>query len=258
MLIADRLARAGGAGDQQMRHLGEVDDDRLAVDVLPSASASFALVASNPGWPAFRADTPSRAWRWAVRCRWRCGRERRRRGQAIALIERAMSSARPITRDDLMPGAGSSSYRVTTGPGRTWMISPLTPKSSSTLSSRRAFCSSASFDRLGSRATLLGSERKCSDGISNLVGADQRGLRLSLHAIAGLGRGAGFSTPGRTGWRERKFCTCAGRAPRPLRPEDSSGVDSASSSNSASGMLGPVQRPSGRRIRARRAHALQR
>ncbi len=27
----------------------------------------------------------------------------------IALIERAMSSARPITRDDLMPGAGSSS-----------------------------------------------------------------------------------------------------------------------------------------------------
>ncbi len=27
----------------------------------------------------------------------------------IALIERAMSSASPITRDDLMPGAGSSS-----------------------------------------------------------------------------------------------------------------------------------------------------
>ena len=26
-----------------------------------------------------------------------------------ALIERAMSSERPITRDDLMPGAGSSS-----------------------------------------------------------------------------------------------------------------------------------------------------
>ena len=27
----------------------------------------------------------------------------------MALIERAMSSARPMTRDDLMPGAGSSS-----------------------------------------------------------------------------------------------------------------------------------------------------
>src|SRR6266404_6143799 len=34
-----------------------------------------------------------------------------------ALIERAMSSASPMTRDDLMPGAGSSSYSVTTGPG---------------------------------------------------------------------------------------------------------------------------------------------
>ena len=34
-----------------------------------------------------------------------------------ALMERAMSSARLMTRDDLMPGAGSSSYSVTTGPG---------------------------------------------------------------------------------------------------------------------------------------------
>ena len=31
---ADRLARAGGAGDQQMRHLGQIDDHRLAADVL--------------------------------------------------------------------------------------------------------------------------------------------------------------------------------------------------------------------------------
>src|SRR5215211_4608572 len=41
-----------------------------------------------------------------------------------ALIERAMSSASPITRDDLMPGAGSSSYSVTTGPGRALMTWP--------------------------------------------------------------------------------------------------------------------------------------
>ena len=65
------------------------------------------------------------------------------------------------------------------------MISPLTPKSSSTPSSRRAFCSSASFDRLESRTTFFGSDRKCSDGISKLSGADQRGLRLALHAGAG-------------------------------------------------------------------------
>ena len=47
-----------------------------------------------------------------------------------------------------MPGAGSSSYRATTGPGRTLTISPFTPKSSSTPSSSRAFCSSASCETL--------------------------------------------------------------------------------------------------------------
>jgi S-DNA-T family DNA segregation ATPase FtsK/SpoIIIE len=48
-------------------------------------------------------------------------------GLVSAAIERAMSSARPITRLALRPGAGSSSYMVTTGPGRTLTISPLTP-----------------------------------------------------------------------------------------------------------------------------------
>ena len=47
------------------------------------------------------------------------------------------------------------------------MISPLTPKSSSTPSSSRAFCSSASLERVVSRTTFFGSERKCSVGISN-------------------------------------------------------------------------------------------
>ncbi len=42
-------------------------------------------------------------------------------------IDRAISSASPITRDALRPGAGSNSYMVTTGPGRTLTISPLTP-----------------------------------------------------------------------------------------------------------------------------------
>ena len=42
-------------------------------------------------------------------------------------MDRAISSARPITRDAFSPGAGSSSYMVTTGPGRTDTISPLTP-----------------------------------------------------------------------------------------------------------------------------------
>ena len=51
---------------------------------------------------------------------------------------RAMSSASWITRLALMPLAGSSSYIVTTGPGRTSTMSPRTWKSSSTLSSSRA------------------------------------------------------------------------------------------------------------------------
>ncbi len=40
---------------------------------------------------------------------------------------RAMSSARPMTREERMPGAGSSSYKVTTGPGRISTILPCTP-----------------------------------------------------------------------------------------------------------------------------------
>ena len=47
----------------------------------------------------------------------------------IALMERATSSASAITREDFTPGAGSSSNRVTTGPGRTCVIRPLTPNS---------------------------------------------------------------------------------------------------------------------------------
>src|SRR4029077_5420531 len=63
-----------------------------------------------------------------------------------ALIERAMSSARPITREDLMPGAGSSSYSVTTGPGLALAISPRTPKSPSTPSRRRELASSSDLE----------------------------------------------------------------------------------------------------------------
>ena len=55
---------------------------------------------------------------------------------------RAMSSASAITRLALVPLAGSSSYIVTTGPGRTSTISPRTLKSSSTASRSRALRSS--------------------------------------------------------------------------------------------------------------------
>ena len=63
---------------------------------------------------------------------------------ATTLMLRAMSSARPMTREDFTPGAGSSSYKVTTGPGRISVICPCTPKSDSTCSSRRALACSDS------------------------------------------------------------------------------------------------------------------
>ena len=62
----------------------------------------------------------------------------------IALIERAISSDRPITLLDLTPGAGSSSYLVTTGPDCILPISPLTPKSSKTFSNILAVFSNCS------------------------------------------------------------------------------------------------------------------
>src|SRR5579872_7052738 len=82
-----------------------------------------------------------------------------------ALIDRAISSARPITRDDLMPGAGSSSYKVTTGPGLALTISPRTPKSPSTPSSARELVSSS--DLLsGWRSEALVDVRNATDGNS--------------------------------------------------------------------------------------------
>ena len=62
----------------------------------------------------------------------------------VALIDRAISSASPITLLDLTPGAGSNSYRVTTGPDWILPISPLMPKSSNTLSNIRAVLSRCS------------------------------------------------------------------------------------------------------------------
>ncbi len=79
-----------------------------------------------------------------------------------ALMERAMSSASAITRDDLMPRAGSNSNCVTTGPGWISFTSPRTPKSASTSCSMVAcwrvawFSSDAGLDAGGRRKMLCG------------------------------------------------------------------------------------------------------
>src|SRR5580704_10978081 len=105
----DRLARAGGAGDEQMRHARQIDQHRFAADRFAEAERqavggvaiiarrqssrrkTFSRVGFGSSMPmALRPDTT------ATRAE-------------SALIDRAMSSARLITREDLMPGAGSSS-----------------------------------------------------------------------------------------------------------------------------------------------------
>ena len=77
----DRLAGAGGAGDQQMRHAREIDDHRLAADGLAEAERQLGgRCRRSRRWRAARADRPSRASGSAARCRWRCARPPRRRG----------------------------------------------------------------------------------------------------------------------------------------------------------------------------------
>ncbi len=104
-----------------------------------------------------------------------------------------MSSASPMTRDDLMPGAGSSSYSVTTGPGWALTISPRTPKSPSTPSSARELASSSDLlsgwrsDAFGAVSTEIGGSSNLSDdlrdgarGAAFLRGARARALPLPL------------------------------------------------------------------------------
>ena len=87
------------------------------------------------------------------------------------------------------------------------MISPLTPKSSSTPSSSRAFCSSASLETVLSRTMFFGSERKCSVGISNFDEPISEVCASRWTRAPGAGRGAGAST--RVAASERKPRTCA-------------------------------------------------
>ena len=79
-ISAELRSVAGNSFANVFRDAHELDYREILVDAA-RAAAGYA------GWPAVK--PPDRA--------------------EIALIERAMSSARPITREDLMPGAGSSS-----------------------------------------------------------------------------------------------------------------------------------------------------
>ncbi len=127
---ADRLARAGGAGDQQMRHARQVGDHRRAGDVscrAPAAARRRWRGRPPPRTARAGSTVSRRGFGSSMPMALRPGTTATRAD--AALIERAMSSASPITRDDLVPRAGSNSNSVTTGPGWMSLTSPLTPKS---------------------------------------------------------------------------------------------------------------------------------
>ena len=114
---------------------------------LPRMIGSVASCANCSLVMSSRNDTPSRlALGSSMPMTVRPGMVATRADSADML--RAISSASAMTRLALMPGAGSSSYMVTTGPGRTSVMLPFTWKSSSTDSSSRALRSSAALSIL--------------------------------------------------------------------------------------------------------------
>ena len=76
------------------------------------------------------------------------------------LVFLAISSERLIIFDTLTPGAGSNSYKVTTGPWLTFLTSPSTPKSSKIFS--RVFLSILFSDKFLS--FFVGNFKKSKDG----------------------------------------------------------------------------------------------
>ena len=88
----------------------------LAQNVTPWIAVSIPIVL-DPGTTAIRTDT--------------------------ALIERAISSDKPITLAIFVPGAGSNSYNVTTGPGLICTILPITPNSCKSSSNLKAILSNS-------------------------------------------------------------------------------------------------------------------
>ena len=116
--------------------------------------------------------------------------------QARADIERAMSSAKATTRPCFTPGAGTSSYRVTTGPGRIWSIWPRTPNSCSTPSSilALAFSDSSSTEAVrwaGLARMPSGGRSNSPSGRAKSKAVWSTSVRAGLGALTAATRGSG-------------------------------------------------------------------
>ena len=134
------------------------------------------------------------------------------------------------------------------GPGRTWMMLPLTPKSSSTPSRMRAFCSSTSLESEASLAMLFGSASSSIGGRSKPSWA-WFGTRSTR---AGCGRGAcgricavgsggaGWLGAGCAGERRRRgVCTFCGALISGFTAQSSPSSSSSSSGRMPAGRWAP-------------------
>ena len=83
------------------------------------------------------------------------------------LVFRAMSSERFIILETLIPGAGSNSFKVTTGPWLIFLILPSTPKSKR-IFSKKSLSTSSSLE-LFFLSALVGDFKKSIEGNLNFV-----------------------------------------------------------------------------------------
>ena len=170
---ADRLAGAGRAGDQQVRHRREVGDVRLAVDRLAERDrrASTSIADRRPTRAA-RAARSARALRFGI---WMPTVDlpgMRSISTDSACIARHRSSARPVIFEYFTPASGLNSNVVTTGPGWICTTEPSTENSRHFSSSSRA-----AVHQLALVDLALGLRR-----------VEQRERRQRVVALAPLGR----------------------------------------------------------------------
>ena len=110
-----------------------------------------------------------------------------------ARITRARSSARLTILFTLTPLAGSNSYIVMTGPGRTWVTRPSTPKSRSFISRISARLSRSSC--MVSTSTFGGSVRRASGGSFQARGLREKSRARWRAAFAPAWLAAGSARP---------------------------------------------------------------
>ncbi len=146
---ADRLAGAGRAGDQQVRHRAR--DRRCTARRESSCRARSSASTSSAGTPRTRAARAAKSARGCGSGIWMPTVDlpgMRSIRTDSACIARHRSSARPVIFEYFTPASGLNSNVVTTGPGWIWTTMPSTENS-------RHFSSSSRAPSISSRSSIL-------------------------------------------------------------------------------------------------------